>query len=515
MKKFRIFCFFLVALLFASCATILGNIKVHVKVPDENAIVVVNGQVMDVEKGLTVKKHKPLLVTTYKKGFKPRSMFFDDVHPDLGLLLDFAAIGLGVKLQEPGFLIYAGMATLTDLSSSAGRIMRNYKVLPMDSVFKNSIPGFNLLPFPGLDQVAADSLTIEIYKNYGNYSSSVPNPSKVWSGFKEDQTFDLYEWMDWQTEEMNLIGLDPAIITSFNKTIFLDVDIPILTIHEVENTACAAEAQFNLFFCDRYGNRLDSIRASGTSQLFHLRDWGYTRALTDALYESLIVAFNSPKFADISEGIQMRYDSLYSYPEELVLSAPSPQPFASKEFLDAQVTIKIESGEEISYNSGCMISSEGHLLTSYKLVGNKERIPVVFSNGATKMAKVVRRDAVSNAVIFKVDTIGNSAIVIDSTQEFKVGEDVFVLGTPVDLKLSQTLTSGIISSLKEVNGINYIQTDAKISAGDNGSPLVNEDGRLIGLVNEKFIGYGVEGISFAVSGADIVKRLNIRYNTHN
>ncbi|MFN9801986.1 MAG: hypothetical protein ACK54P_18355 [Bacteroidota bacterium] len=57
----------------------------------------------------------------------------------------------------------------------------------------------------------------------------------------------------------------------------------------------------------------------------------------------------------------------------------------------------------------------------------------------------------------------------------------------------------------------FLQTDVKISRGANGSPLINQKGELIGLVNEKYTGHGIEGLSFAVSSADILQRLKIQY----
>jgi serine protease Do len=92
-----------------------------------------------------------------------------------------------------------------------------------------------------------------------------------------------------------------------------------------------------------------------------------------------------------------------------------------------------------------------------------------------------------------------------------VGEDVFAVGAPVDRSLAQSLTSGVISSEHFVNGVNYIQTDVKISKGDNGSPLINKKGELIGIVNEKYLGSYLEGISFAVSAQDILSRLKLKY----
>jgi S1-C subfamily serine protease len=73
----------------------------------------------------------------------------------------------------------------------------------------------------------------------------------------------------------------------------------------------------------------------------------------------------------------------------------------------------------------------------------------------------------------------------------------------------KTLTRGIVSGSRLENDIPFIQTDARLSYGDNGCPLVTSNGQLIGVVNEKLIDHGVEGLSFAVPIEEALNRLKI------
>jgi len=124
---------------------------------------------------------------------------------------------------------------------------------------------------------------------------------------------------------------------------------------------------------------------------------------------------------------------------------------------------------------------------------------------------VIRKDALSNITLLKIDTIGTASLPISMNRTFKVGDDVFSVGSPVNTSLSQSLTSGIVSGEHIQNGLNYIQTDVKVSRGDNGSPLINTKGQLIGVINEKYIGYSLEGLSFAVSSFDVLERLKLSF----
>jgi serine protease Do len=66
-----------------------------------------------------------------------------------------------------------------------------------------------------------------------------------------------------------------------------------------------------------------------------------------------------------------------------------------------------------------------------------------------------------------------------------------------------------VSGYREQNGVVFLQTDAKVSNGNNGSPIVDNNGFVVGIVNEKYLGVALEGLSFAVSAEDILKGLNL------
>ena len=79
-----------------------------------------------------------------------------------------------------------------------------------------------------------------------------------------------------------------------------------------------------------------------------------------------------------------------------------------------------------------------------------------------------------------------------------IGTDVFTIGTPKDINLGQSVTKGIISGKRNVDGRNYYQSDASTNFGNSGGALINKDGELIGIINAKLTGKNVEGVSFAI-----------------
>jgi S1-C subfamily serine protease len=71
---------------------------------------------------------------------------------------------------------------------------------------------------------------------------------------------------------------------------------------------------------------------------------------------------------------------------------------------------------------------------------------------------------------------------------------VYTIGNPSGL--AYTVTTGVVSGLREMNGKSYVQTDAPINAGNSGGPLINEQGRVIGI--NSMVMRGVNGIGFAI-----------------
>jgi S1-C subfamily serine protease len=158
--------------------------------------------------------------------------------------------------------------------------------------------------------------------------------------------------------------------------------------------------------------------------------------------------------------------------------------------------------------SGFVIDEDGHILTNAHVVAGASKIEVGFSDKKTVEAKLVGRDASNDVALLKVNvdqkelhplTLGDSA-------KAKVGDSVVAIGNPFGL--DRTVTTGIVSALQRQlrapNGFtiqNVIQTDAAINPGNSGGPLIDAQGRVIGINSQIATagsGGGNIGIGFAV-----------------
>jgi S1-C subfamily serine protease len=158
--------------------------------------------------------------------------------------------------------------------------------------------------------------------------------------------------------------------------------------------------------------------------------------------------------------------------------------------------------------SGFVIDKEGHVVTNYHVVEGASQIEVSFSNQDTVSAKVVGTDPSTDLALLdvEVDAKALTPLALADSDKVEVGDPVAAIGNPFGLE--RTVTAGIVSALQRdlraPNGFtidHVIQTDAPINSGNSGGPLIDADGRVIGVNSQIETGNGGGGnvgIGFAV-----------------
>jgi len=134
--------------------------------------------------------------------------------------------------------------------------------------------------------------------------------------------------------------------------------------------------------------------------------------------------------------------------------------------------------------SGFVYDDKGHILTNNHVVAGADKIVVTFHDGVQVPAKVVGTHPETDVAVIKVDTTEYRPLPRGQSSKLRVGEWVVAIGSPFGL--DQTVTAGIISATKRKDvGINqfesFIQTDAAINPGNSGGPLLDMNGRVIGI----------------------------------
>lgn len=169
-------------------------------------------------------------------------------------------------------------------------------------------------------------------------------------------------------------------------------------------------------------------------------------------------------------------------------------------------TINSNAGRGSSLGSGFIISEGGLVVTNYHVIEGSSSINIILSNGNEVSAEVVNYDAGEDlAVLNIIDNIEMPGVAeLGDSSAVQTGEEVIAIGNPLGKEFSETVTSGIVSSANRTitksdsSKVEYIQTDAAINSGNSGGPLINSQGKVIGINTAKEVGEGIEGIGFSI-----------------
>src|SRR5512133_2500879 len=175
--------------------------------------------------------------------------------------------------------------------------------------------------------------------------------------------------------------------------------------------------------------------------------------------------------------------------EELVRVRVGAQPQSMAELLfgDLLETPRYRKGYAVtSLGSGVLVSPEGYVLTNNHVVERGTRLRVGLLDGREFTARVVGADPSSDLAVLKLQTSERLPFApAGRSDDLLIGETVIAIGNPFGL--SHTVTTGVVSAVHrnfkagERTLFDFVQTDASINPGNSGGPLLDIDGRLIGI----------------------------------
>ena len=165
----------------------------------------------------------------------------------------------------------------------------------------------------------------------------------------------------------------------------------------------------------------------------------------------------------------------------------------------------IKKTRDRGLGSGVIIDEDGLVLTAAHVVDTADRIKVMLLDGRERSAEVITSSGVTDLALIRIidPPADLPTAPLGDSDKVKIGEQVFVIGSPYGLRHS--LTVGYLSGrrLKEdtpFGDIEFLQTDAAINQGNSGGPLLNLRGEVIGIVSHiSSQSGGSEGLGFAAS----------------
>ena len=160
----------------------------------------------------------------------------------------------------------------------------------------------------------------------------------------------------------------------------------------------------------------------------------------------------------------------------------------------------------VAKGSGFIISSDGYVITNYHVISGASRISVIPYEDSAKTIELIGYDIGMDIALLKING-DYTPLSFGNSDNAEIGEKVIAMGNPYGLSFS--VTEGIVSSLHRAgsNGLNvYIQTDVPLNPGNSGGPLIDKQGKVIGINNFK-IGEA-ESLGFALESNQAVETIN-------
>lgn len=171
--------------------------------------------------------------------------------------------------------------------------------------------------------------------------------------------------------------------------------------------------------------------------------------------------------------------------------------------------------------TGVVITKNGYIVTNAHVIydtqygsGLADSISVLMSDEKSYDAEVIGYDTDCDLAVLKIDADDLTAAEFGDSDSLRLGESVIAIGNPLGFELMNTVTKGIVSGKNRqitINdkSMNLIQTDAAINSGNSGGPLIDMNGRVIGINSSKmsasYSETSIEGIGFAIPSNEVSK----------
>ena len=183
-------------------------------------------------------------------------------------------------------------------------------------------------------------------------------------------------------------------------------------------------------------------------------------------------------------------------------------PDVVKQSSDAVVLIVISnsSGEETALGSGFLVSSEGEIVTNYHVIKDAHSAIVKLSNGAFfPVSGVLASSAEKDLAIIKVNGKNLPFLTLGDIDKLNAGEHVVAVGSP--LGLEGTVSDGVVSAIRDVDGKKWIQTTAPVSHGNSGGPLLDMSNHVVGVITMGVNPAVGQNLNFAVPSSEVTALL--------
>ena len=499
-------------LLFSSCASVFNERYQEVDIQtDPESEIMVNGKGAWKHNGLyRLKRDRmPKQLTIKKEGYKDRHVTIMPYKKSPWYIMSW--VPFGVLLFPP---LYDNGVKAFDYESEI-KIDQTTVEIPRRDESAKEIE---------LNRIGTDLKAHNIkhryfptYRYYKKYADSkIPQNADGSKKIEAENTIFSDLLNEIMKEKGYIDTADKVLKNSYLDNLFIDATVQNYTYHHVQNCKYPkfggmiyVDLEMKWEVLDYYKDPIYQYTTKTTSGEFAILDYDEIEdplgnAIKDAMEYGLIELMNSNKMAELMNDrsrkeIEKAFDKIH-------ISKPDSYVSNLNEALESSVTIKNDEG----HGSGFVVSENGHIITNYHVVSDTTDLKVVMKNKSEYEVELIRVSKIADLALLKIDTTGVKPFKLRRDQEIKIANDIYAVGTPSAEDLSQTVSKGIISGVRErSDNSQLIQTDASINSGNSGGAIVNKQGEVLGVVSSKLKGFGIEGVAFGIPAYEIFKRLNI------
>ena len=362
-------------------------------------------------------------------------------------------------------------------------------------------------------------------ENRGKKIEFVENEQKI-----EGDDIKFSEELIKTLKQSNFIDTVHKIFSDENNTLVLEASIKKITYFFISarhaQEYCKTKLNLTWYFKNTYNEVLDSIESidySGNfiSSLYNANlntstsifEENYYKYIGDAVLNSYI---NLTKKKAFTKHIKLIKD-LKIKEEKLQLSKIANDIKVTNKSDAFKATVIVKSKENnkfVGHGSGFAISKDGYILTNYHVIAgqyaNKQNeISVITSTGQELPAKIVRFNKFRDVALLKIDYTFEKVFDLENKNKAEVMMDILTIGAPKSIELGQSVTTGIISNIRNENENKFLQLNMSINGGNSGGAIFDAQGTLHGIVVSKLVGYATEGVAFAIPSYMVAEYLNL------
>lgn len=502
------------SLMFSSCASLLNSRYQKVNITtDPGTEVLVNGQEPRTKKGLILleRDRLPKQITVKRDGYKDENvtvmqnkkspLYIMSVIP-FGILLYPMLYDVGEKAFD-----YEKEITVANDTKLVSKKLDDAKNIQLEKVSAD-IPG--------------NEMRYRYFKTYKEYIKKKDRTGTKPSGDEDGLTLEntiFANLLNDILKEQGYIDTTKRVLkSSYLTNLKINATAKKYTLHQVSSNVYAmyggmmyAEISVDWDVLDFYGETIHSLTTSSTSGEFAYRNAdlkgdAMNSALKDAMEHGLIAFMKDEKVQELllDRGEENRENEFEAIP------IPPSHNYVSDlgEAVKSSVTIKTNEG----HGSGFVVSSSGHIITNYHVLTDTAGLKVIGNDKKEYSVAIERISKIHDLALLKIEENNYKPFRLDTNREIEIAKDIYAVGTPRAEDLSQTISKGIISGVRD-NGpdAKLIQTDASINSGNSGGAIVDKNGVVVGVVSSKLFGFGVEGVAFGIPAYEIGDRLKLDF----